>query len=69
MNIKDKVVDSMIRAAVDNLMNRKQQLDDAFNNGEINYDEYEKIKYLIQCDLYSLCPIIDGVHIDDLSFF
>jgi hypothetical protein len=69
MNIKDKVVDSMIRAAINNLIDRKNQLDDDFNNGIINYAEYEKFKYLIQCDLYSLCPIIDEVHVDDLSSF
>lgn len=40
--------------AINILIDKKHQLDEAFTNGEINYAEYEEHKWLISNELDSL---------------
>lgn len=54
MNIKEKVLLAMYEQAINVLVDRKYQLDEAFTNGEINYAEYEEHKWLINNELDSL---------------
>ena len=44
----------MYEQAINVLVDRKHLLDEAFNNGEINYAEYEEHKWLISNELDSL---------------
>lgn len=44
----------MYEQAINVLVDRKHILDEAFNNGEINYAEYEEHKWLISNELDSL---------------
>lgn len=56
--IKELFEAAFIRAAIDNLIERKFELDNAFNEGLINYAEYEELKARIQADLGQLGPDI-----------
>ena len=53
-SIKDKMLLALYEQAINNLVDRKHQLDEDFNNGLINYAEYEERKFLISNELDSL---------------
>jgi hypothetical protein len=57
-NIKELMQAALIRAAIEILIERKYQLDEAYNNGLIGYFEYEQIKAAIEADLNSISPEI-----------
>ena len=54
MTIKELMLLGLYEQAINVLVDRKHQLDEAFTNGEINYAEYEEHKFYIQNDLDSL---------------
>jgi hypothetical protein len=54
MTIKEQILSSIYEQAINVLVDRKHLLDDAFNDGVINYAEYEEHKWLISCQLDSL---------------
>jgi len=53
-SIKDKMLLALYEQAINNLVDRKHQLDEDFTNGLINYAEYEERKFLISNELDSL---------------
>jgi hypothetical protein len=53
-SIKDKMLLAVYEQAINNLVDRKHQLDEDFTNGLINYAEYEERKFLISNELDSL---------------
>jgi|688.fasta_scaffold174702_3 hypothetical protein len=57
-NIKELMQAALIRAAIEILIERKYQLDEAYNNGLICCFEYEQIKAAIEADLNSISPEI-----------
>jgi hypothetical protein len=58
MNIKELIEAAFIRAAIENLIDLKYQLEEAYNNGLIGYYQYEQIKAAIEADLNSISPEI-----------
>jgi hypothetical protein len=52
--IRDLMLLAFYEQAINNLVDRKHQLDEAFANGVINYAEYEEHKWLISNELESL---------------
>ena len=54
MNIKEQMLLALYEQAINNLVDKKHQLDEDFANGVINYAEYEEHKWLINNDLESL---------------
>lgn len=54
MTIKEQILLSIYEQAINLLVDRKYQLDEAFNDGVINYAEYEEHKWIISCQLDSL---------------
>ena len=52
--IKEKMLTAFYEQAVNNLIEKKNQLDKAFNDGLINYAEYEERKWLISNEIESL---------------
>jgi hypothetical protein len=53
-SIRDKVLLAIKEQAINNLVDKKYQLDKDFANGLINYAEYEEHKWLINNELESL---------------
>ena len=53
-NIKDKMLLAVIEQAINNLVDKKHQLDEDFANGLINYAEYEERKWTISNELDAL---------------
>jgi hypothetical protein len=54
MTIKEQMSLALYEQAINVLVDRKHQLDEDFNNGVINYAEYEEHKWLISNHLESL---------------
>jgi hypothetical protein len=54
MTIKEQMLLALYEQAINVLVDKKHQLDEDFNNGLINYAEYEEHKWLISCQLDSL---------------
>lgn len=52
--IKEKMLIALYEQAINNLIEKKNQLDKAFNDGLITYAEYEEHKYLIFNQIESL---------------
>lgn len=52
--IRERVIQAIKECAIENLVDRKYQLDESFANGEITYAEYEEHKWLISNELDSL---------------
>ena len=52
--IKEKMLTAFYEQAVNNLIEKKNQLDKAFNDGLINYAEYEERKWIIYNEIESL---------------
>jgi hypothetical protein len=52
--IKDKMLTSFYEQAINNLIEKKNQLDKDFLNGLINYAEYEEHKWIISNEIESL---------------
>jgi hypothetical protein len=52
--IRDLMLLAFYEQAINNLVDKKHQLDEAFANGVINYAEYEEHKWLISNELESL---------------
>jgi hypothetical protein len=52
--IKEKILIAFYEEAINNLIEKKNQLDKAFNDGLINYAEYEEHKWLIFNQIESL---------------
>ena len=52
--IKEQMLLALYEQAINVLVDRKHQLDEAFANGVINYAEYEEHKWLISNELESL---------------
>ena len=52
--IKEQMLLAFYEQAINNLVDKKHQLDEAFANGIINYAEYEEHKWLISNELESL---------------
>ncbi len=53
-NIKDKMLLALYEQAINNLIEKKNQLDKDFLNGLINYAEYEEHKWIINNEIESL---------------
>jgi hypothetical protein len=53
-SIKDKILIAIYEQAINNLIEKKNQLDKDFLNGLINYAEYEERKWLINNEIESL---------------
>ena len=53
-SIKEQMLLALYEQAINNLVDRKHQLDEDFANGVINYAEYEEHKWLISNELDSL---------------
>lgn len=54
MTIREQLLLALCEQAINILVDKKHLLDEAFNNGVINYAEYEEHKWLINNDLESL---------------
>jgi hypothetical protein len=54
MSIKEQMLLALYEQAINNLVDKKHQLDEDFTNGVINYAEYEEHKWLISNELDSL---------------
>jgi hypothetical protein len=52
--IRERVIQAIKECAIENLVDRKYQLDENFANGLISYSEYEEHKWLINNQLDSL---------------
>lgn len=52
--IKEKILIAFYEEAINNLIEKKNQLDKAFNDNLINYAEYEEHKWLIFNQIESL---------------
>jgi hypothetical protein len=52
--IKDKMLIAIYEQAINNLIEKKNQLDKDFLNGLINYAEYEEHKWIISNEIESL---------------
>jgi hypothetical protein len=53
-SIRERVIQAIKECAIENLVDRKYQLDEDFTNGLISYAEYEEHKWLISNELDSL---------------
>jgi hypothetical protein len=53
-SIKDKILIAIYEQAINNLIEKKNQLDKDFLNGLINYAEYEEHKWIISNEIESL---------------
>ena len=53
-NIKEKILIALYEQAINNLIEKKNQLDKDFLNGLINYAEYEEHKWIINNEIESL---------------
>ena len=53
-SIKDKMLIALYEQAINNLIEKKNQLDKDFINGLINYAEYEEHKWIISNEIESL---------------
>jgi len=53
-NIKEKMLIALYEQAINNLIEKKNQLDKDFLNGLINYAEYEEHKWIINNEIESL---------------
>ena len=53
-SIKDKMLIALYEQAINNLIEKKNQLDKDFINGLINYAEYEEYKWIISNEIESL---------------
>ena len=54
MTIREQMLLAFCEQAINNLIDRKHQLDEDFAHGLINYAEYEEHKWLINNELESL---------------
>lgn len=54
MSIKEQMLLALYEQAINNLIDKKHQLDEDFANGLINYAEYEERKWLISNEIDSL---------------
>jgi hypothetical protein len=54
MTLEEQIMSIIYEQTINILVDKKHLLDEAFNNGEINYAEYEEKKWLISNDLDSL---------------
>ena len=54
MSIKEQMLLAMYESAINNLVEKKHQLDEDFANGDINYAEYEELKWRIENNLNTL---------------
>jgi predicted DNA-binding protein YlxM (UPF0122 family) len=54
MNIREQMIIALQRQAISNLIDKKYELDEAFEQGLINYAEYEERKWLINNEIESL---------------
>jgi hypothetical protein len=54
MSIREQILSAIKGEAINNLIDKKTQLDEDFNNGLINYAEYEERKWIISNDIDSL---------------
>ena len=52
--IKEKMLIAFYEQAINNLIEKKKQLDKDFDNGLINYAEYEERKWIIYNEIESL---------------
>jgi hypothetical protein len=52
--IKEKMLTAIYEQAINNLIEKKNQLDKDFLNGLINYAEYEEHKWIISNEIESL---------------
>jgi len=52
--IKEKMLIAFYKQAINNLIEKKNQLDKTFNDGLITYAEYEEHKYVIFNQIESL---------------
>jgi hypothetical protein len=52
--IKEKMLTAFYEQAINNLIEKKNQLDKDFLNGLINYAEYEEHKWIISNEIESL---------------
>jgi len=52
--IKEKILIALYEQAINNLIEKKNQLDKDFLNGLINYAEYEEHKWIINNEIESL---------------
>ena len=53
-SIKDKMLIALYEQAINNLIEKKNQLDKDFINGLINYAEYEEHKWIISNEIENL---------------
>ncbi|NBW20961.1 MAG: hypothetical protein EBR82_74670 [Caulobacteraceae bacterium] len=53
-SIKDKMLIAIYKQAINNLIEKKKQLDKDFANNLINYAEYEEHKWIISNEIESL---------------
>lgn len=53
-SIKEKMLTAFYEQAINNLIEKKNQLDKDFLNGLINYAEYEEHKWIISNEIESL---------------
>jgi hypothetical protein len=54
MSIKEQMLLALYEQAINNLIDKKHQLDEAFTNGLINYAEYEERKWIISNEIDSI---------------
>ncbi|MEI6887388.1 MAG: hypothetical protein WCK31_04105 [bacterium] len=59
-SIKEQVLLAYYRSATNILIDKKNQLDEDFTNGLINYAEYEEHKWLISNEIESLKSVSNG---------
>jgi UDP-galactopyranose mutase len=56
--IKELIEAAIMRAAIENLIDLKHQLEEAYNDGRIGYYQYEQMKAAIEADLNTISPEI-----------
>lgn len=59
-SIKEQVLLAYYTSAINILIDKKDQLDEDFANGLINYAEYEEHKWLISNEIESLKSVSNG---------
>ena len=59
-SIKEQVLLAYYTSAINILIDKKDQLDEDFANGLINYAEYEEHKWLISNEIESLKAVSNG---------
>jgi hypothetical protein len=55
--LKELILNSFIRTAVDSLIEKKHNLKEQFDNGQLSYMDYSYKIEDIQNDIDALCPI------------